>query len=460
MGDSYYPAAYGGGQLDFSGIMQAAKGIAGGLSDLLENRSVRNAWEASGGDFNVAVQKMLEAGDAEGAAKLARIGSVMTDGGMTPYQREDLRLKELALTNKANEVSPEMRLWNEWNAANGGAAGGDVGAEPMRASPSQSSGVPGVGFQNAPAFITDKLAPVGEKKRLEEVGKGQGERDAKRAMLEQDVAPGMQKMIDQLIVNAKEADDTTFKHALGPLQGAGEAETWQGSVGNFLPQTWGALENYYQQGKKDGFIGGEGMNLHIKEPGELPGGFTSTVRSKINSTQASLVSVLQRALRVPGIGAQSDAELRQIINQVGELNKSRDKADFYDRLSNVVSNLGNLGIPIEMPTKDELAGVKPTDAVVQGYTQPPNQQEVGTPPSYDAAEEAPPPMQGSAVDTGSGIPGRGAPPLPATGDKNKLIYLMHNAPPEIVKQKMEEFDKLYNWPGLASIILGQARAGR
>jgi hypothetical protein len=458
MGSSYYPAAYGGGQLDFSGITQAAKGIAGGLSDLLENRSVRNAWEASGGDFNVAVQKMLEAGDAEGAAKLARIGSVMTDGGMTPYQREDLRLKELALTNKANEVSPEMRLWNEWNAANGGAAG-DVGAEPMRASPPQPSGVPGVGFQNAPAFITDKLAPVGEKKRLEEVGKGQGERDAKRAMLEQDVAPGMQKMIDQLIVNAKEADDTTFEHALGPLQGAGEAETWQGAVGNFLPQTWGALENYYQQGKKDGFIGGEGMNLHIKEPGELPGGFTSTVRSKINSTQASLVSVLQRALRVPGIGAQSDAELRQIINQVGELNKSRDKADFYDRLSNVVSNLGNLGIPIEMPTKDELAGVKPTDAVVRGYTQPANQQEAG-PPSYDAAEEAPPPMQGSAVDTGSGIPGRGAPPLPATADKNKLIYLMHNAPPEVVKQKMEEFDQLYKWPGLASIILGQARAGR
>jgi hypothetical protein len=453
MGDSYYPAAYGGGQLDFSGIQQAAKGIAGGLTDLLDSQSAKRAWAESGGNFNLAVQKMVAAGDMDGAAKLAAIGSVVSDGGMTPYQREDLRLKELALTNKAE--SPEMKLWHEWNAQ----GGGDATAEPMRASPPQPSGVPGVGFQNAPAFITDKLAPVSEKKRLEEMGKGQGERDAKRAMLEQDVAPGMQKMIDQLIVNAKEADDTTFKHALGPLQGAGEAETWQGSVGNFLPQTWGALENYYQQGKKDGFIGGEGMNLHIKEPGELPGGYTSTVRSKINSTQASLVSVLQRALRVPGIGAQSDAELRQIINQVGELNKSRDKADFYDRLSNVVSNLGNLGIPIEMPTKDELAGVKPTDAVVQGYTQPANQQEAG-PPSYDAAEEAPPPMQGSAVDTGSGIPGRGAPPLPATGDKNKLIYLMHNAPPEIVKQKMEEFDKLYNWPGLASIILGQARAGR
>jgi hypothetical protein len=306
-----------------------------------------------------------------------------------------------ALNNSriAGQVPDEIKLWDYWRK-NGG--GGGSGMEPMRASEPQPSGVPGMSFQNEPGFITDKFAPVGEKKRLEEVGKGQGERDAKRAMLEQDVAPGMQEIINTLVVNAKEADDETFKHALGPLQGAGEAETWQGALGNFLPQTWGGLENYYQQGKKAGFIGGEGMNLHIKEPGELPGGFTSTVRSKINSTQASLVSVLQRALRVPGIGAQSDAELRQIVNQVGELNKSRDKEDFYDRLSNVVSNLSNLGIPIKMPTVDEIAGTKPTSAAVQDYSQP---TQAAAAPAYDAAEEAPPQAaQGSATGA-MGIPG-------------------------------------------------------
>jgi hypothetical protein len=76
MGDSYYPAAYGGGQLDFSGITQAAKGIAGGLTDLLDSRSVQNAWEASGGDYNEAIKKLIAAGDTDGAAALAKIQRV------------------------------------------------------------------------------------------------------------------------------------------------------------------------------------------------------------------------------------------------------------------------------------------------------------------------------------------------------------------------------------------------
>jgi hypothetical protein len=448
--NTYFPEAYGGPKIDYSWISDLGNTIGGAIEKRMDTNAVKSALAQATGpdgavDYNKAFGNLLAAGRTKEAQVIANYAESQAMG---QYRQDSLA----ATADKASAESPDMKLWREWQASQGGAT------EPMRASPPQPSGVPGVSFQTAPAFITDKLAPVSEKKRLEEVGKGQGERDAKRAMLEQDVAPGLQKMIDQFIVNAKEADDTTFGHALGPLQGAGEAETWQGALTNFIPQTWGALENYYQQGKKAGFIGGEGKNLHIKEPGELPGGYTSTLRSKINSTQASLVSVLQRALRVPGIGAQSDAELRQIIAQVGELNKSRDKADFYDRLSNVVSNLSNLGIPVEMPTSDEIAGTKPTDAAVRNYTQPANQQEAGAPAPYDAAEESP--VQGSAVDTGRGIPGRGAPPLPATGDKNKLIYLMNNAPPEVVKQKMEEFDKLYNWPGLASIILGQSRAGR
>jgi hypothetical protein len=77
MGDSYYPAAYGGGQLDFSGITQAAKGIAGGLSDLWDKKSVRNAWEASGGDYNEAIKRLVAAGDTEGAAEVAKIQRVV-----------------------------------------------------------------------------------------------------------------------------------------------------------------------------------------------------------------------------------------------------------------------------------------------------------------------------------------------------------------------------------------------
>jgi hypothetical protein len=118
MGDSYYPAAYGGGQLDFSGITQAAKGIAGGLTDMWNNQSVRKAWAESGGDFNVAVQKMLEAGDTDGAARLAKIGSVVSDGGMTPYQREDLRLKALALEQKPPATTTAGDQTMQWKGGN------------------------------------------------------------------------------------------------------------------------------------------------------------------------------------------------------------------------------------------------------------------------------------------------------------------------------------------------------
>jgi hypothetical protein len=306
---------------------------------------------------------------------------------MTPYQEGMLGVAQA----KANEESPDMKLWREWQAS-------QMGAEPMRASPPQPSGVPGMSFQNAPAFITEKFAPVGEKKQLEAEGTKQGERNAQKATL-QEVGPGMQKLIDQLVVNAKEADDGTFENALGPLQGAAEAETWQGALGQFFPQTAGAVANYFDKGKKEGFVDWKTGN--IKGPGDLGGGYTATLRSKINATSATLISVLQRAQRVPGIGAQSDYELRQIVNQVGELNKSRTKEDFYDRLANVVSNFNNLGIPVKMPTAEELSGAKPTSAAVDDYSQSQPTQEAGQVP-YDAAEESPPQVTQGSV---SGIPG-------------------------------------------------------
>jgi hypothetical protein len=304
---------------------------------------------------------------------------------MTPYQAGMLA---------KGDKPPEQKAWEWWQSVEDGGSS----AEPMRASEPQPSGVPGVNWQNKPAFITDKFAPIGEKKRLEEVGKGQGEREARNALLAE-AGTGVQGLIDQLVVNTKEADNDTFENALGPWQGAGEAETLTGAVTQFFPQTAGAIGNYLEKGSKEGFVDWKTGN--IKTPGELSGGYTSTLRSKINSTSSSIIGVLQRALRVPGIGAQSDAELRQLIQQVGELNKSRDKADFYDRLSNVVSNFNNLGLPVKMPTAEELAGVKPTSAAVPDYSQPASQQEAGPIP-YDAAQEAPPQAtQGSA----GGIPG-------------------------------------------------------
>jgi hypothetical protein len=453
-----YPGAYGGGIIDFSPLKEIGEDIGGLIKSRRNQDAVSAALEQSKTsdgtyDWNKAAGLLLSAGDLKSAAVVSNMAEAEN---LSQYRMQNMEMK------KADSESPEIKLWREWNAANQGGAG----SEPMRASPPQPSGTPGVSFQNAPAFITDKFAPLAEKKRLEASGKAEGERDAQKTTLTE-IAPGFQKMIDQLVVNAQEADDETFKHALGPLQGAAEPETWQGAVTNFIPQTWGALENYYAQGKKEGFIGGEGANLHIKEPGELPGGYTSTLRSKINATSASLINVLQRALRVPGIGAQSDKELQQIVNQVGELNKSRDKADFYDRLSNVVSNFNNLGIPVEMPTAEELAGVKPTSAAVQNYTQPRQQEEAGAVP-YDAAQEAPPPANRASATAIGGEPaivGPGAaPPMVKTSDKNKLKFNFnkYRNDPAALGEMKRQFDAKYDPDGrygLFDALLSEISSG-
>jgi hypothetical protein len=74
--NTYFPEAYGGPKLDYSGIQKAASGIAGGLTEMWDSQSVRNAWEASGGDYNEAIKKLLAAGDTEGAAAIAKIQRV------------------------------------------------------------------------------------------------------------------------------------------------------------------------------------------------------------------------------------------------------------------------------------------------------------------------------------------------------------------------------------------------
>jgi hypothetical protein len=74
--DTYFPDAYGGPKLDFSGIQRAASGVAGGLTDMWDSQSVRSAWEESGGDFDQAINKLLARGDTDGAASLAKIRRV------------------------------------------------------------------------------------------------------------------------------------------------------------------------------------------------------------------------------------------------------------------------------------------------------------------------------------------------------------------------------------------------
>jgi hypothetical protein len=106
MGDSYYPAAYGGGQLDFSGIQQAARGIAGGLSDMWGNQkdqAVMAAYAASGGDFNKMLEEVQKAGGTlEDVYKVAKVAELNNRGNGLDLAR----FEETVRHNKAMETRP------------------------------------------------------------------------------------------------------------------------------------------------------------------------------------------------------------------------------------------------------------------------------------------------------------------------------------------------------------------
>jgi hypothetical protein len=71
MGSFYYPDAYGGPNLDFSGITQAAKGLAAGYLSYKDKQSIQGAWERSGGDVNKMVEELYAAGNVDAARKVA-----------------------------------------------------------------------------------------------------------------------------------------------------------------------------------------------------------------------------------------------------------------------------------------------------------------------------------------------------------------------------------------------------
>jgi hypothetical protein len=102
MGSSYYPEAYGGGKLDFSGITQAAQGIAGGLTDMWDRQSLQSAVAGAGGDFNKLYQDLLAAGHTREAASVAQM---LESQEMAKYRGENLDISRQELALKREQLN-------------------------------------------------------------------------------------------------------------------------------------------------------------------------------------------------------------------------------------------------------------------------------------------------------------------------------------------------------------------
>jgi hypothetical protein len=386
---------------------------------------LQDAFADFNGNYDEAANKLMQMGLVDDAARL------YTAGQLAKYR--DVQ-GQVAL-DKA-QPSLDERMAEQWFSSQqpsrlGPDVESAVAAEEME---SQGSGVPGVNitqpsgvnWEGAPGFITDKYAPKGEAKRQEVEGTKLGERNAFRSALTE-AAPQINELVSTLVGQVRDADPGTFANALGPLQGVPPSEDWRQTLTSGIPQALGAAANYFEKGSKEGFLTGEGKDLRFKEPGELGGGFTDTLRTQILSTQASLVGAMQRLLRVPGIGAQSDYELRQIIAQAGELSKARTKEDFQDRLKTVLGNLKAIGIPLNIPSVEQVAG-SPQGGQVAGSAEPTEAPAVNKVRTFSVD-----PMSGNMAPTGVQVPGATRNPNGAYAGPAPAGTVMSNGTRTIIK---------------------------
>jgi hypothetical protein len=326
---------------DFTDVLsKIGSDVGGGL----RQRQINSALADFNGDYNAAANKLMQMGMVDEAVKLYGASAL-----------GDYRAGMLDVANQKAQPSFEERLLAPYLQPGAGSV------EPFRLGPDEAEAAEASGavpppdpnaggrpsLETAPKKVQDILGSTADQKRWEEEGKGAGQRNSFRTAIKE-AAPQVNELVKGLVEQVATADNDTFENALGPWQGAGEAETLTGAIGQFFPQTAGSINNWWEQGQK---VGGTEL-----DPTKQPGGYTQTLRSKINATSATLVGAMQRLLRIPGIGAQSDYELRQIIAQAGDLNKSRTKADFQDKLSNVLSNLKALGFPVEIPSLEQVTG--------------------------------------------------------------------------------------------------------
>jgi hypothetical protein len=288
---------------------------------------------------------LMEADPVRGAQLLQ---SINNQNALNEYRDAQVGVAQANAARAAE--SPEMRLWREWNESQSGAA------EPMRASPPQPSGTPGVSLQNAPAFIQNKFMPVAEQEAQKASGKIQGQNEGMQRARET-LAPQLEAAIENMSSSAQQFDRSSFENALGPLQGSnpddGIVTKELGRAARFGGSVWNAIE----------------------------GGGTPTyeVRSKILGDTTALALAIKPMVKSPGEGTWTDKDQATLNSIVGDLAEAGTPEEYQRRLGYVVDRLNktyNLNIK------------KPTAAVEK------NEEQL---PAYDAAEPEPPAVQGSVT---------------------------------------------------------------
>jgi hypothetical protein len=312
MGDSYYPAAYGGGQLDFSGIQQAAKGIAGGLTDMWDRQAVQGAIASATGpggevDYNKAFGNLLAAGRTKEAQVIANYAESQT---MNQYRQDSLKPDAQRLYEWAYPGSEQSQQQPE---AVPGPTPTPVQTTPLTMS---ENGTPTPQeFLTSRNKTSDPYTIAKEKKRAEY--------DAYKAT-KMSQAPNLKAGLRDLKAIADSVDDASFENALGPLQGAEAGDIVSGYALQ-IPRLAGEAWNKY-------------------EGGTTP---PTEVRNMVTGGAQALSAAIKPLVRAPGEGIWTDKDQELLDRIVGNLAESRTKPEYIRRLQGVANRVrSNFGIDI------------------------------------------------------------------------------------------------------------------
>lgn len=311
--------------------------------------------------------------------------------------------------------------------------GGGGGAEPSRLSPAERSS----GLSDAPAMVQKRLMSLGDQEAETVAGKARGDRAAKREDLV-GASVKTKNAIANILKGAERFDTDTFENALGPWQGM-QTDSWMGAAGTALPQTLGAIKNYWDAGPK--FAKG------------VDTGTTGEVRRFVHGGTNALIQLLKPYLRTGGEGSQSDIEFKAIASTIGELSQSKTKEEFYRGLGDVVDRLNStFGMDVSVPQLSELLSKQgkiadrfQQEPAMDMATEPAAVPSSGTSPAAAAVRrvqtvpigpDGQPMQAGAAQPPPTEIPGQRR-PVPAQ-DKVQLLRQYANDP-----EAIKAFDEIY-----------------
>jgi hypothetical protein len=432
---------------------QMLSGLGNTVAGSIRQNRLKNSLSDFQGDYTKAAEELMRMGYVDEATKL------YTSGELAKYR--DIQ-GQVALGNSQPSVEDQilqqyLQQQNQQPSYLGPPELNSADArEEAEAAGMAPSPVPGINIaqnlDNAPSIVQDQLGTTQQKAKWKQLGEGEGNRESSaRAM--RDLGPSVQSIINQALSDAATTDPNTFANALGPLQGADDPNTWQEAIGTRGAQSFGSLLNYLQHTQ------GQGLEGLTKPVDKIPGGLTSTVRDNVKALQATLINQVRKVQRVVGEGSQSDRELQQIIDQVGKLQNSRTLDDYRERIAALAKRLNDVGIPVQMPSPEEISGLPPTSKSAERYANP---GEAPGPVARSVPTYNVDPVTGSMAPTGNdpyagmrNRPPKQAAPAQIKGLERELSKYKPGSPE--ANRIIEEFDRLIGAPGSAEFYLLRSR---